>query len=145
VEYLISRNFKLPTTGPAFEKEVQLQFNLWQKKRWPYCEFETGDILYWYETRRRAICWKTRTIKADRLAYSSKGQLFDWLHSNFGGFDENNPYVVNAQNKRYCLAFKSEPLLQLNLPKPKNTLFPRLGWLRADDELAKTWLSQQRS
>jgi len=63
MEYIISRNFTLPTTSQEFE--AGFHFNLWSRKLWPYEKFETGDILYWYETPSGCIVWKTRTVKAD--------------------------------------------------------------------------------
>ena len=106
MEYIISRNFTLPPTSQEFESSFY--FNLWSRKFWPYEKFETGDILYWYETPSGCIVWKTRTVKADRFLYQSKDHLCEMLKLRFGHFDENEPYVVKAPSKATALPMKAK-------------------------------------
>lgn len=141
MEYIISRNFRLPTNKREFADSFN--YNLWTRKYWPYDQFQIGDIVYWYETPSRSLVWKTRTVKTERFPYQNKNQLHDRLVSNLGDFDyKNEPYFVNGPEQGYCLAYKSKPLDRLDLPKPENMRFPQLGWLSAEDKLAKLWLSQ---
>lgn len=58
MEYIISRNFRLPETSAGFARDYH--FNLWGKRLWPYNALEAGDTLYWYETPTASIVWKTR-------------------------------------------------------------------------------------
>jgi 5-methylcytosine-specific restriction endonuclease McrA len=140
MEFIISRNYPLPDTPSEFGKEVE--FNLWSRKHWPYYHLQTGDVIYWYETPRGRIAWKTRTLKAERLAYQTTAQLRRWLRSNFGPYDETESYVVNAPEHGFCLAFKSKALRRLNIRKPSRIRFPRLGWCSAEEEIGRNWLSQ---
>jgi len=138
MEYVISRP-ELPESSE--ELSADLYFNLWEKKNWPYSKLQQGDILYWYEVHRKCIVWKSRTIEVERFSYKDKNHLRKTLESLFGAYKENHPYVTHASGSGYCLAYKIEPLRKLNIPKPKDIPFPRLGWLETSDPLAKEWLS----
>jgi hypothetical protein len=43
MEYIISRNFRLPTNKREFANGFN--YNLWARKNWPYNQFQAGDIL----------------------------------------------------------------------------------------------------
>jgi len=139
MEYIVSRGFMLPQTAQEFRNVYH--FNLWSKQFWPYKEIEVGDILYWYETPNKRIVWKTCIVKVEGFPYQSKEHLRELLMTKFGYYDEGTPYVMNATEMGYCLAYKSDPLQRLNFPKPHNFRFPQLGWLKINDEIVAQWLS----
>lgn len=138
MEYVVSRPFSLPET--AAELAERLWFNLWQKKLWPYEALAVGDILYWYETKSGQIVWQSQVTEVSRSQYESKDMLPARL-----GLDQHNPdlaepYTVNAPATGYYLSWKVRPIQRLILPKPVGFQFPRNGWLRVDESIAKEWL-----
>ena len=139
MEYIVSRGFMLPQTAQEFRNDYN--FNLWSKQFWPYGEIELGDIRYWYETPSKRIVWKTRIVKVEGFPYQNRRHLREMLVTRFGHYDEGTPYAVNAPEMGYCLAYKSDPLERLNIPKPDNFRFPQLGWLKINDEIVAQWLT----
>jgi len=140
MEYITSRGFELPESVEEFSD--RFWFNLWRINLWPYRELVVGDILYWYESPNKRIVWKSRVTDVDRCFYYSKATARKRLASRFGDFDLSQPYFVESPEQGYCLAWKVVPLERVNLPKPDELRFPGQGWLRVDDEIAASWLSQ---
>lgn len=141
MEHITSRGFKLPERPE--EMAGELWFNMWERKLWPYEELVVSDILYWYESPSKSIVWKTRVVDIDRFRYDEKNFAGSRLKGRFGDFDRAQPYYVEAPQPGFCLAYKVSPILKVNLSKPPDFQFPRQGWLRLDNEVARKWLSQE--
>lgn len=140
MQYITSRNFLFTESEKEFTDG--LWFNMWQIKVWAYQELVVGDLLYWYESPNKRIVWKSRVVDLDRFHYGSKDAARDRLLSKFGGFDPNQLYFTEAPEQGYCLAYKVKPLERVDLPRPADLQFPRRGWLRVDNRVARDWLSQ---
>ena len=139
MEYITSRGYVIPKEASEFETE--LRFHLWQKKLWPYEELVPGDLLYWYETKCRSIVWKSRVVDVDRFPYSNKSEVIEKLKIRFHSFDEKQDYFVNKPDQGYCLALKVKAIERIDLPKPHDLKFPRLGWMKINGDIAKRWLN----
>jgi len=137
--YITSRGFRLPQTKEELESRVW--FSLWKTEQWPYRELIQGDRLYWYESPTKRVVWESSIKDLDRLQYADKQDLADRLRSRFGDFDENEPYFREAPDEGYCIAYRVAAIKKLSRPKPKEIEMPRLGWLRVDEHIARTWLS----
>jgi 5-methylcytosine-specific restriction endonuclease McrA len=138
MEYITSRRNYLPELPT--ELEDAYWFNLWQRKLWPYQELEVGSILYWYQTPSRSIVWKSVVTDVARFTYGSRSEAHKQLVSQFGNFDPSEDYFINAPEHGYGLAYKVSPLLRMEIPKPRNIQFPRVGWLRIAQEVEQRWL-----
>ncbi len=138
MEYITSRGFHLPESSQDFAKSFW--FNLWKRKLWPYREIELNDIIFWYETLKKRITWKSRVIDIENFFYKEKNELRQRLSSRFEDFDINQSYYVKGPERGYCIAFKVEPLNRISLPKPDAIRFPQLGWLRVNEEISRDWL-----
>ncbi len=140
MRYITSRRFTLPESPDEFA--TFFWFNLWRRRLWPYRELLPGDILYWYESSKQHIVWKSRVVEVDRFPYESREEVRVRLEDRFGEFDTTQPYFVNSPEQGYCLAWRALPIERLRLPKPLNVHFPREGWLRVDDDVALQWLGE---
>lgn len=140
MEYIVSRPFSLPTLPD--ELAERLWFNLWRNKLWPYENLVVGDILYWYETKRAQIVWQSEVSSVTRLRYESKETIRNRLQLN--DTEIAPPYVVNAPDSGYCLAWQVRPQQALALPKPTDFQFPRNGWLEVDENVATAWLQHSQ-
>lgn len=138
--YITSRNFPLPTD--LFEMESNFWFNMWQRRLWPYQELQEGSILYWYETREKAIIWESIVKKVDRFEYSSKDEVRKRFENIFGITNFSDTYFDNASNQGYCLAYKVGSITRLRIPKPADLKFPMDGWLRSSNENGSKWLNK---
>ncbi len=58
------------------------------------------------------ITWESKIIDIDKFTYNNKELLRKRLFSRFGEFDFNQPYFLKGPEKRYCIAFKVEPIYQ---------------------------------
>jgi len=139
MEFITSRNFKLPDTQS--QMEGHWGFNLWRSRLAPYNELALSDTLYWYETVSGEIVWKTQIVDVDRFQYETKEAAATRLEAKFGSFPRDQAYYVNAPESGFCLAYKVKPVQRLSLPKPTTFRFPHQGWLRADNPLAQEWLT----
>jgi hypothetical protein len=136
--FITSRGFALPTdSGEMGEK---LWFNMWQRRLWPYKELDEGDTLYWYDTKEKAIVWRSRVVQVERFEYANKDEVRKRFHVSFGLDDLNDPYFDKAKDQGYCLAYMVDSLVRLDVPKPADFNFPMEGWLRCGDEDAVDWL-----
>jgi hypothetical protein len=136
--FITSRGFALPTD--AGEMTENLWFNLWQRRLWPYKELDEGDTLYWYDTKEQAIVWRSRVAQVERFEYANKDEVRERFQVSFGLADFNDPYFDKAKNQGYCIAYKVDSLVRLNVSKPAEFNFPMEGWLRCSDEDATDWL-----
>ncbi len=64
--FVTSRDFILPED--ADELAEGFWFNLWTKRLFPYHQMAAGDILYWYESPKKRISWKSRVREVHSLA-----------------------------------------------------------------------------
>jgi 5-methylcytosine-specific restriction enzyme A len=136
--FITSRGFPLPVDPD--EMAENLWFNMWQRRLWPYKELEDGDTLYWYDTNDQAIVWRSRVIQVERFEYTSKDQVRKQFQTAFGIKDLDDPYFDKAKDEGYCLAYKVDSLVRVNLPRPAEIKFPMEGWLRCSDDGAEKWL-----
>lgn len=136
--FITSRGFALPTD--VGEMGENLWFNMWQRRLWPYKELDEGDTLYWYDTKEQAIVWRSRVAQVERFEYANKDEVRKRFQVSFGLDDLNDPYFDKAKDQGYCLAYKVDSLLRLDVPKPADFKFPMEGWLRCSDEDAVDWL-----
>jgi hypothetical protein len=136
--FITSRGFALPTdSGEMGEK---LWFNMWQRRLWPYKELDEGDTLYWFDTKEQAIVWRSRVAQVERFEYANKDEVKERFKFSFGLVDLNDTYFDKAKDQGYCLAYKVDSLVRLNVTKPAEIKFPMEGWLRCNDEDAAAWL-----
>lgn len=110
-------------------------FNMWMRKEFPYRELLIGDILYWFDTTKQKLVWKTQVIKVDRYPYSNKQEIFEKYSNSFG-----SQYYESRPDQGYFIGYNVKVVEKLNLSKPSNFRFPQLGWLRADSEIARNWI-----
>jgi hypothetical protein len=136
--FVTSRSFPLPA-DPG-EMASNLWFNMWQSRLWPYKELEEGATLYWYDTKEQAIVWRSRVIQVERFPYTSKEEVRKQFGTVFGVMNLIDPYFDKAKDQGYCLAYKVDSLIRLDVPKPFEFKFPMGGWLRCSDEDAADWL-----
>lgn len=115
-------------------------FNMWTRRLWPFAELEVEDILYFYESPNRRIVWKTRVTKTDRFQYQTKENALVKLRREFGPFDPHQPYVEQAPDHGFCLAYAVTPLEKLNSPLPPGMSMPQQGWLRLTSQSVE-WIS----
>jgi hypothetical protein len=57
----------------------------------------------------------------------------------FGVTDLNDPYFDKAKDQGYCIAYKVDSLVPVNVRKPTDYKFPTDGWLRCSDS-SHGWL-----
>ena len=136
--FITSRGYPLPTdTG---EMASNLWFNMWQRRLWPYKELKEGETLYWYDTKEQAIVWRSRVAQVERFEYTSKDEVRKRFEAAFGVTGLIDPYFDKAKDGGYCIAYKLDSLVRLDVPKPADLKFPMEGWLRCSDEGAAEWL-----
>jgi hypothetical protein len=136
--FITSRGFALPTDAGVMREN--LWFNLWQRRLWPYKELDVGDTLYWYDTKELAIVWRSRVAQAERFEYSNKDEVRKRFQVSVGLDDLHDPYFDKAKDQGYCLAYKVDSMVRLNVPKPADFTFPMVGWHRCSDKDAADWL-----
>src|SRR5882672_5105530 len=82
-------------------------FNLWKIKKAPYTELLTDSLLYWYDPRKEEIFLKSRVVAVERIQYTTKEEVREWLRQNYGRDPGIDPYFSKrAIGGKYCLAFK---------------------------------------
>jgi hypothetical protein len=136
--FITSRGYKIPDDWEGLQQK--LWFNMWQNFKWPYDEVWEGNVLFWYDSKSRAIVWKSKITKLDKFEYSTKQEMRERLIKTFDEDPANDPYFAQKANSGYCIAFKVTALERLNLAKPEGFKFPQLGWLRRSDPIAREWL-----
>lgn len=137
MEYITSRKLTLPES----EMNDRWGFNMWKSRLWPFEALKVGDILYWYETPKKRIAWKTEVVEIDKFPYKNKKAASNHLNATLDSFDGGESYFVNAPEQGFCLAYKVTPLQKLNLTKPYAFRFPQQGWLRGD-QAPREWLAR---
>lgn len=140
MEYIVSRH-DLPETKEDIENGTW--FNLWSKRHWPYHEIVKGDIVYWYEAKNKRLIWKTKIAARDQFTFGKQEKALNRIESNFGNFDRRQPYVLQAPNRGFCLAWKVKVIDKVNIPKPVNFRFPQLGWLKITSEVGIDWFQKE--
>lgn len=137
--FVTSRSFNLPDAPDDLKGAVY--FNLWERKRWPYEEVQSGAVVYWYETRRQWIRWKTTLDLVEAFPYRSLKAAFDGIEDRFGEeVDRRQPYVVGKPKAGFCLAYRISRPTRVDLPKPEGVRFSQLGWERGDRPDIAEWL-----
>jgi hypothetical protein len=112
--FVTSRGFPLPA-DPG-EMASNLWFNMWQRRLWPYKELEEGATRYWYDTKEQAIVWRSRVIQVERFEYAGKEAVRKRFDTAFGVTNLNDPYFDKAKDQGYCLAYKVDLLIRLDVP-----------------------------
>jgi hypothetical protein len=116
-------------------------FNLWQRRLWPYRELGAGDTLYWYDATEQAVVWESRVSRVEKFEYESKEAVRHRLREVFNDPGLTDPYLDNAADHGYCVAFKVDQVRRLWVPKPDGLRFPQDGWLRCDAAAARGWVA----
>jgi hypothetical protein len=139
VPLVTSRSFNLPDR-PA-DMDGLVFFNLWERKRWPYDEVQPGTTVYWYETRKQWIRWKTKLSQVEVFPYERLDHAVSEIEDRFGtSVDRTQPYVVGKPNHGFCLAYRVAHPERIDLPKPDGISFAQLGWERGDRPEIAIWL-----
>ena len=133
--YVTSKKFRLPEKPDEFTNEPW--YNMWSKKLWPYKELKVGDTLYWYESPKKCIVWRSRVVNVQQFPYQSKEEVKQKLQMTAD--QAAKPYFVEAPESGYCVHYEVEELEQVNLPKPKDFSFPQQGWLKVTSDVAEAW------
>lgn len=133
MEYITSRSFTLPEESKELEKSDW--FNMWTKQLFPYKELLIGDILYWYDSTKSAIVWKTKVTEIVRFPYNSKQEII----SNFKDVSNENYFKTRA-DEGFFISYKIAVIERVSFNKPDNYRFPHLGWVRIDKQIAEKWL-----
>lgn len=133
MEYIISKNISLPEDISGMERPDW--FNMWKNKQFPYRNLEMGDFLYWYDTKKKSLVWKSIVVKIERQEYSDKRQITEKYRS-----PSNDEYLGAAPNKGYFLLYNVKIVKKINVPKPLYD-FARLGWEEFDIENKKRWFN----
>lgn len=136
--YITSRKDKLGTSPKDMEHRTW--YNMWRREHWPYGELLRGDLLYWYEPPSKRIVWETYIKKIKRFPYRNKNRAAKIIERSLGPVDRTEPYFRTRPEKGYCLAFKVGQAKKVRLHKPSAVRFPRLGWQRVTESIAKKWL-----
>lgn len=136
MEYITSRGFELPTDQTEMENFDW--YNMWSNKNFPYYELLVGDTLYWFDTTAQKLVWKTQVVKIDRFPYADKEEVFNRFPNSLG-----SKYHESRPDSGYFVGYKVKVLEKINRDKPIGFNFPRLGWLRVDNEIAATWFNRQ--
>jgi hypothetical protein len=118
-----------------------LWFNMWKLRMLPYNELEPGDTLYWYDTNRKSIVWQSHVTEVERLEYPNKEEVRKRFLVDFGIDNLQDPYFDKASDQGFCLAYKVDSLVRLDLKKPVQFNFPMTGWLRCSELTAEDWIS----
>jgi hypothetical protein len=137
--FVTSRGYALPTD--KHEMADVLWYNIWQRRLWPYEELQESDTLYWYDSTAQAIVWKSRIHKIERFEFANKEEVRKRFQAVFGETRLNDAYFEDSSDHGYCIAYKIDDLVRLNVPKPAGYKFPRKGWLHCSDEDAHAWLT----
>ncbi len=81
--------------------------------------------------------WRSQVVDVLRFSYRGKKEIKKKLELTAKQAAE--PYVVDAPDVGYCLAYRVKPLERTSLAKPEGFRFPHKGWLRVTDGLAQEW------
>ncbi len=136
MEYITSRGFELPIDQSEMENHDW--FNMWKNKQFPYYELLVGDTLYWFDTTTQRLVWKTEVLEVDRFPYTDKQEVFDRNPNSLV-----SKYYDSRAGSGYFVGYKIKVLEKIELSKPSGFVFPQLGWLRVDNEIASTWFNRQ--
>jgi len=137
MEYIISRGYDLPES--INEMNSGLWYNLWNNKNWPYSEILDGDSLYWYETKKEKITWRTKIKYIHRFTYKNKEEAAINLSKLSKAFSSTEQYFKNASAKGYAICYFLKDSEKVNIPKPTGYKFPRLGWERINEDIQILW------
>lgn len=136
--FLTSRGFLLPETFE--EMAASTWFNLWTRRNWPIEELASGDTLYWYESPKKRLVWKTVVSDIRDFTYVQKAAAAEQIREWYGPFDEGQPYFREAPEAGYGLCYRVTPLVRLDVQKPATAgRLPMLGWVRLDAATAASW------
>jgi hypothetical protein len=113
-------------------------FNIWDKRYFPYQELLQGDILYWMDSVKKTLTWKTEVIEVIRFAYDDKGLIFKRY-----GHSMTKSYFDSRPDKGYFLGYKVKVIDKMNISKP-NYSFARIAWERLDTENSKRWFNNDK-
>jgi hypothetical protein len=132
MEYITSRGFTLPTDKN--EMESADWYNMWSKQYFPYKEMLIGDILYWFDTTKQKLVWKSQITEVERSPYSDKKIVFARFSNSLG-----SKYQESRPDSGYFVSYKVRVIEKLNIEKPAGFKFPQLGWLRIDNSISLNW------
>ena len=138
MEFITSRSFKLPTEHE--EMENQMRFNMWTNKLFPYKELLPGDILFWFDTISQKLAWKTQVIMVDRFQYLAKQEICDRYPIII-----NDDYYKKGPDRGYFLGYKVKVQEKIEIIKPPQYSFPRIGWIRINNIVSMRWFQENEA
>lgn len=133
LEFITSKGISLPKT--VAEMEATEWFNMWGKRNFPYRELLEGDVIYWLDTKRKRLTWKTEVIKVERYPYSNKAEIWKRYHHSM-----KESYYAERADSGYFLHYQVRVLDQVDILQPKFD-FDQLGWERMDH---KKWFGSEQ-
>lgn len=136
--FITSRGYALPSSQAKMMESVW--YNMWQRKYRPYDELVEGCTLYWFDSTRHAIIWKSRIAKVEKFQYTDKSSVKRRLKQVFADVNDFDDYFDRASSSGYCLAYKVDSVIAVAIPKPHSYRFPQGGWLSLNDIEARDWL-----
>lgn len=137
MEFITSRGFNIPTDTKEMENTDW--YNMWGKRNFPYYELLDGDTLYWFDRPAQQFVWKTQVVTVDRYPYSDKSKIFERYKNSTG-----KEYYESREESGFFLGYKIKIVERMNISKPKGFNFPRLGWLRVDNEISNMWFGRNQ-
>jgi predicted restriction endonuclease len=135
MEFIISKGSKLlPNEKQKMEDESW--FNMWTKRNFPYKLLIEGDILYWLDTTKKQLVWKTEVLEVDRYPYNDKSEIWEKYKTSM-----SQKYYDDRPDRGYFLYYRIKVLEKINIAKP-NYSFDQLGWEELDDDNKRRWFPQ---
>ncbi len=143
MEYITSRGFDLPT-DPT-QMETLDWYNMWGKRNFPYHELLVGDTLYWFTATYplNDLFMETEVVSGQTVIQNTLTKTLSLTTTTTNG-DETITTVEKkaASSAASSLVTRVKVIEQLDIPKPTGFNFPRLGWLRVDNNVAISWFSR---
>lgn len=136
MEFIISKgNEELPKEQGAMENLPR--FNMWETRKWPYKQLLKGDIIYWFDKNENKLVWKTEVLDVVREYYSNKNQIEKKYRDAM-----TDEYFNQRSNEGYLLHYPIKVLQRIDIPRPNQFVFDRLGWESLDsNEKFSRWFN----
>ena len=137
--YITSRSYDLPATKAEMSSGVW--FSLWQMRLWPYTELERAETLWWYESARRRLRWKSHVTRVEAFHYRQLDDALDHLENLFGRpIDRGQEYLTGKPDEGFCVAYQVKALKLVDVARPEDMRFSPTGWERGDRNGIKEWI-----
>ena len=131
MEYIVSRNYKLPTEKDVFEEGPW--FNVYKNDKWPYTKLAKGDILYFYESKTKRIVWKAEVVNVNRYKYEDREDL-PVIYK-----DSKDDQYFEKKEKGFAFDYEVRALGAYSPYQRKDGQMDRLGWKEVNLAVKRTW------